>query len=95
MNEFDQEIRQLLDDHARIGLPDVIINNSIALALAKSGDSSNISTIPEEFRQSLCDFALSLNGEWYLISNNGTIDYSAYANVLKKLVEEYIKNENV
>jgi len=91
MNEFEQEIALLLDDNKHICLPEAVINNLIALALAKSGDAKNISLVPEEFRYNLIDFALTLNGEWYLISNNGTIDYSKYANTLRSLVQEYLK----
>ena len=87
---IEDELKQLLKDIELVPLPDSLIDLDFSLLLVKSNDSKFIHSIPEPHRNRIIEFALSLEGKWYSMSNNGTVDHSQHADRLKKLVIEYL-----
>jgi hypothetical protein len=90
---IEDELKQLLQDIELVPLPDSLIDLDFSLLLVKSNDSKFIHNIPEPYRSRIIEFALRLDGKWYSMSNNGTVDHSQYAEPLKKLVFEYLNNK--
>jgi hypothetical protein len=91
----DQEIKKLLEDNERIKLPEVIMHREFALGLVKSHDPMFLLKVPQPFRDGVIELGLSVNDEWYEISNNGTIDYSEYAKPLNILVKQFLNETPV
>lgn len=88
----DEEIKELLESHKRYSLPDVVVEREFMLALVKLEDPMFLLKVPEPFLSSIVDFGLRVSNEWYEISNNGEVDYSVHAPMLRKLVEQFVND---
>jgi hypothetical protein len=86
----DDEINQLLEEHRKYGLPDLILERELSLALVASGDPMFLLKVPEPWRTRVVQFGQGVKDQWFEISNNGIVDYSMHADSLNALVVTFL-----
>lgn len=87
----DDEIFQIIEDHREHQLPDAIVEREFSLALVASGDPIFLLKVPEPWRTRVIQFGRGLKDQWFVISNNGMVDYSQHAKSLNLLVNTFLR----
>ena len=87
----DDEIDQLIEEHRKYHLPDVILEREFSLALVASGDPMFLLKVPEPWRTRVVQFGRGVKDQWFELSNNGMADYSQHAKSLNSLVLTFLQ----